>query len=87
VAEHYSFRWLADRIASYGWVLQNVSGRYWYFVGRNLQPTLIEVEERRVGGRIMLIVRKSAVDVFDESIKENFGETLFDGTEEEVALD
>lgn len=82
---YYSFRWLADRIGRYGWFLQNVSGSYWFYAGKDLPQTLVEVEERLVAGRPILIVRKVYVDVFDECIQENFGESLYDGSEE--ALD
>jgi hypothetical protein len=80
----YSFRWLADRVAAYGWVLRHKDGRHLFYVGKGLPQTLIEVEERRIGGRPVMVVTKEMVDVFDESIREKFGETLYDGSEEEI---
>lgn len=81
----YSFRWLADRIGHYGWTLRNVSGRYWCYHGPSLPYIMVEVDERRVASQPIMVVKESSVDVLDECIKEIFGETIYDGSEEVIA--
>ena len=79
---YYSFRWLADRVGDYGWNLCGLAGTRWWFMGKGLPHLMVDVEERWIEGRRMLVIEKRCVDMFDECTRELFHETIYDGHEE-----
>lgn len=80
----YSHRWFADRVGRYGWQVGGIALGKWSYLGKGLPHQVIGVEERWIDGRPILAVEKRWVDLFDECIQEIFGQTIYDGSEEEL---